>query len=221
MPCLSEGLPCGLHVWRGYSWHMYDADLGGLLQRAAGGDEQAWDALVDRFAGLVWAIARGHGLNQADSAEISRTTWLGLAENLNSIKAPERLGAWLATSARRECLRMLRQQERYISAEQCADGTCGDRALALIDDLAKRGQGAALWSAFEALAPDCKALLRVLLADPPLSYAELSDVFEMPIGSIGPVRARCLDRLGDRTALRPLRSQGRRAGAGTTKGRVS
>jgi len=198
-----------------------DVDLGGLLRRAAGGDEQAWDALVDRFAGLVWAVARGHGLNQADAAEISRTTWLRLAESLSSIGVPDRLGAWLATSVRRECLLMLRQQERYFLAEQRTDWTCGDRALELIDDLARHGRGAALWSGFEALAPDCKALLRVLLADPPLSYAELSDVFEMPVGSIGPARARCLDWLGDRTVLHPLHPQGRRVVAGTTKARAS
>jgi DNA-directed RNA polymerase specialized sigma24 family protein len=198
-----------------------DLDLGSLLRQAAGGDWRSWDALVDRFAGLVWAIARGHGLNQADAAEISRTTWMRLAENLDFISAPERLGVWLATNALRECLRLMRQREGCTSAEQLTESTCGDRALEMTDDLAKRGRGAALWSAFEALAPDCKALLRVLLADPPLSHAELSEVFEMPIGSIGPVRARCLDRLGDRAALHPLHSQGRHAVAGTTKGRVS
>jgi len=198
---------------------MYDVDVGGLLRRPQGGRAslgRGW-SIVSRPR---WAIARGHGLNQADSAEISRTSWLGLAENLNSIEAPERLGHG-SPRAPGAMPPHVATAGAHISAEQCADGTCGDRALALIDDLAKRGQGAALWSAFEALAPDCKALLRVLLADPPLGYAELSDVFEMPIGSIGPVRARCLDRLGDRTALHPLRSQGRRRGCGHDKGRVS
>ena len=196
-------------------------DLGALLRQAAGGDEQAWDVLVGRLAGLVWAVARGHGLSQADAAEISRTTWLRLAESLNLITDPERLGAWLASTARRECLRMLRRQERCISTEDRVDWMCGDCGLELVDDLANRGRDAALWSAFEALEPDCKALLRVMLADPPPSYAELSEVFEMPIGSIGPTRARCLDRLGGRTALRPLHSQARRAVASTAKGRVS
>lgn len=179
--------------------------------------------------GTCWSVvsralsgqSRGHGLSQADAAEISRTTWLRLAESLNLITDPERLGAWLASTARRECLRMLRRQERCISTEDRVDWMCGDCGLELVDDLANRGRDAALWSAFEALEPDCKALLRVMLADPPPSYAELSEVFEMPIGSIGPTRARCLDRLGGRTTLRPLHPQGRRAVASTARGRVS
>ena len=199
---------------------MDDVDPGGLLRQAAEGDGQAWDALVDRFAGLVWAIARGHGLSRADAAEISRATWLRLAESLNSISGPERLGAWLAMTARRECLDTLQRQERCISTEQCTVSTGGEPALEAIDDLAEHGQGTALWTAFESLAPECKVLLRVLLSDPPLSYAELSEVLEMPIGSIGPVRASCLDRLGDGTVLHPLHSQNRHAVAATTKGRV-
>lgn len=205
----------------GYSWVVDDVDPGGLLRQAAEGDGQAWDALVDRFAGLVWAVARGHGLSRADSAEISRATWLRLAESLSSIKDPERLGAWLAATARRECLDTLQRQERYITAEQCSALVSGERALEMIDDLVGHGRGTALWTALEALAPECRVLLRVLLSDPSLSYAELSEVFEMPIGSIGPVRARCLDRLGAGTALHPLQSQSCRAVAATTKGRVS
>jgi RNA polymerase sigma factor (sigma-70 family) len=197
-----------------------DVDPGRLLRQAAGGDRQAWNALVDRFSGLVWAIARGHGLSRAEAADVSRATWLRLAGSLNSIRRPERLGAWLAVTARRESLDSLQRQERCISAEQCTVPMGGEPALEMIDDLAEHGQGTALWTAFEALAPECRVLLRVLLSDPPLSYAELSDVLEMPIGSIGPVRARCLDRLGDGTALHPLHSQNRRAVAATTKGRA-
>ena len=164
---------------------MNDLDLGSLLRQAAGGDWRSWDALVDRFAGLVWAIARGHGLKQADAAEISRTTWMRLAENLDFISAPERLGVWLATNALRECLRLMRQREGCTSAEQLTESTCGDRALEMTDDLAKRGRGAALWSAFEALAPDCKALLRVLLADPPLSCRSAASAPSAPAVSTG------------------------------------
>jgi RNA polymerase sigma factor (sigma-70 family) len=192
-----------------------------VVRRAAEGEEQAWAALVERFASLVWAVARGHGLGQADAADVSQTTWLRLAEQLNAIRDPERLGAWLATTARRESLRTLRRQERQIPVEECGDWICGDGAFEMVDDLVTRERDDALWSAFEALPPNCKALLRALLADPPPSYAELSDVFEMPIGSIGPTRARCLDRLRDRVEMHPIRTQGRRAVAGTSKGRVS
>lgn len=192
-----------------------------LVRQAAYGDQQAWAGLVKRFASLVWAVARGHGLSQADAADVSQTTWLRLAEQLDRIRDPDRLGAWLATTARRECLRTLRRQDRQVSVEECAEWICGDGVLELIDDLEYRERDDALWSAFEALSPSCKALLRALFADPPLSYAELSDAFEMPIGSIGPTRARCLDRLRDQISPRPLHSQGHRAATSKAKRRVS
>jgi RNA polymerase sigma factor (sigma-70 family) len=200
---------------------MDELDLGTLVRDAARGDEQAWAALVNRFAGLVWAVARGHGLDHADAADISQTTWLRLAEQLSFIRDPDRLGAWLATTARRESLRTLRRHERHVSVEECVDWVCGDIALELTDSLESRERDAALWSAFEDLSGNCKALLRALLADPPPSYAVLSDLFEMPIGSIGPTRARCLDRLRDRIAPLPERPKRRRTVGSTAKRSVS
>lgn len=200
---------------------MHDVDVPALVRQAADGDEQAWGALVERFASLVWAVARGHGLDQADAADVSQTTWLRLAEQLGLIREPDRLGAWLATTARRECLRTLRRQERHVSVDECADWICGDGALELGEEIVSQERDAALWSAFEALSGNCKSLLRALLADPPPSYAELSDVFDMPVGSIGPTRARCLDRLRDRIAPSPVRSPGRRAVTSTAKRRAS
>ena len=200
---------------------MNDVDLGGLWRQAAGGDEQAWSGLAERFADLVWAIVRGHGFNQADSAEISRATWLGLAEHLSLISPPQRLGAWLATRARQECLRMSERQKRDTEVEQRADRMPGDRAPGRTEVVVGHVPAAALWEEFETLAPASRALLRVLRVDRPLSYADLSGVFEMPVGGIGPVRARSLDRLSDRTTLRPPDSQRRRQGAGTTSGRAT
>jgi len=199
---------------------MDDVGLGGLLRQAAGWDAQAWGTLVDRFAGLVWAVARGHGLNNADAAEVSRTTWLALATSLGAVSDPERVGPWLVAKARREAVRLLRQEGRDVSSQRSSDWVSGDRGLETIDYLARLGRGAGPWRAFEALDADCKALLRVLLVDPPLSYGELSVVFEMPIAGIVQLRARCLDRLGDRAACHPRRSHGRRTLAGTGEGRV-
>ena len=196
-------------------------DVPALVKAAGDGDEQAWSKLVDRFASLVWAVARGHGLDQADAADVSQTTWLRLAEQLGAIREPDRLGAWLATTARRECLRTLRRQERHVPVDLCSDWDCGGTDIEVGDDMMKKERDAALWSAFEALSGNCKALLRALLADPPPSYAELSDAFDMPIGSIGPTRARCLDRLRDRIEPRPTHTAGRRAALASTNGRAS
>ncbi len=166
------------------------------VRRAADGDATAWDELVDRFSGLVWSVARGHGLGAADAADVVQTTWLRLAESLARIRDPERVGAWLVTTARRESLRVLRRGQRSIPSgvEIGADCVSPDdsgpdaRVLRLERDRA-------VWTAFGALPSMCRTLLRVLLADPAPSYAEVSEALDMPIGSIGPRRARCLDRL--------------------------
>src|SRR5215831_13070195 len=85
-----------------------------LVDQASAGDSDAWDELVDRFSGMVWAVARGHGLSSADAADVSQTTWLRLVEHLDRIREPERVGAWLATTARHECLRHVRAWRREI-----------------------------------------------------------------------------------------------------------
>ena len=79
-----------------------------LVLRAVDGDAGAWNAIVDRFAGMVWAIARRHRLSAADAADVSQTTWLRLVEHLDRIEKPDRIGMWLATTARHESLRVLR-----------------------------------------------------------------------------------------------------------------
>jgi RNA polymerase sigma factor (sigma-70 family) len=166
-----------------------------LVRSALDGDSEAWDELVRRFAGLVWSVARAHGLEPADAADVSQTTWLRLAENLPRLRDPERVGAWLATTAKREALRVLRRGQRQIPSGvdfggdiECEDGHPETPVL-------RRERDAALTAAFRTLPAMCRTLLRVLLSDPAPSYAEVSETLDMPVGSIGPRRARCLDRL--------------------------
>ena len=126
----------------------------------------------------------------------------------------------MTTTARRESLRVLRRQQRHLPVDTCVEWQGGDGSMSLEQPLIEEERDAALWRAFDALSGPCKALLRALLADPPPSYAELSTAFDMPIGSIGPTRARCLDRLRDRvepgvcdvptTSSRPVAVSGRR-----------
>jgi RNA polymerase sigma factor (sigma-70 family) len=167
-----------------------------IVRSAAGGDPVAWGQLVDRFSGLVWSVARAHRLNDADAGDVAQTTWLRLVENLERIRDPARVGAWIATTARRECLRILRGSYRAIPV--------GDDQLLEVDDpdipppdsrLVTGERDAVLWQAVDALPTRCRQLLRVLLADPAPSYEEVSAALDMPIGSIGPTRGRCLERL--------------------------
>jgi RNA polymerase sigma factor (sigma-70 family) len=171
-----------------------------LVRAAAAGDQSAWDELVDRFAGLVWAIARAHRLSAADAADVSQTTWLRLVEHLNRLRDPERVGAWLAATARHECLRVIRHAGRFV-----ADGEVDLDAIAVDPEpstlLLANERTAALWRAIDALPERCRTLIRVLMADPPPSYEDVAAALDMPIGSIGPTRARCLEQLKRRPEI--------------------
>jgi RNA polymerase sigma factor (sigma-70 family) len=178
-------------------------DLGHLVRAAADGDREAWNGLVERFSGLVWGVARAHRLGDADAADVVQTTWLRLVEHLDTIRNPQGVGAWLATTARHECLRVLRVGQRHVLTdgfdlmEASTDTSLDARLLASERD-------AALWRAFTELAERCRRLLRILGADPTPSYEEVGAAMDMPIGSIGPTRARCLEQLRRRLAVAGL-----------------
>jgi RNA polymerase sigma factor (sigma-70 family) len=170
-------------------------ELTTLLVRAADGDQDAWNVMVDRYTNLLWSIARGHRLGTDAAADVVQTTWLRLLENLGRIKEPERLAAWLATTTRHECLRVLRKGQREEPTEDTALDLPDLTAAQLDATLLLEERDAALWRALSGLGERCQQLLRVLMADPPPSYDAVSAALEMPIGSIGPTRARCLAKL--------------------------
>jgi RNA polymerase sigma factor (sigma-70 family) len=168
-------------------------ELREMVQLAGAGDRRAWKRLVEEFSGMVWAIARAHRLSSADAADVSQCAWLRLFEHLDSIREPERVGAWLATTARRECLRVLRVADRHVlSGDELGTSDCTDSALEQILTAERDGQ---LWRSFSRLRRSDQVLLRLLTAEPRLAYEEISAALGMPIGSIGPTRARALERL--------------------------
>ena len=180
---------------------------GELLTAAIDGKEEAWTELVDRFGQFVWSIARGFRLDPAATADVSQTVWLKLIENAEKIKDPERLPGWLATATKREALRVtrLRSREPLVDFEwEPPDATAASLDSMLIED--EEVRGALL--AYEELSDRCRHLLRLLLTEPPLSYEEISDLAEMPVGSIGPTRARCVEQLIARMGARPGKTTG-------------
>jgi len=178
-------------------------ELEQLLRSAAGGDEAAWEEIVDRFSGLVWATARAHRLSRDDAADVAQTTWLRLVENLDRIRDPERLGAWLATTARRESLRLIRRGGRERPSDEIDLFDAPDEDT-IERRLLDRERGGVLWRAFAKLSEQCKSLLRLLVAVEEPSYEEVSAALGIPIGSIGPTRIRCLDKLRRMTAVAEL-----------------
>jgi RNA polymerase sigma factor (sigma-70 family) len=181
-------------------------DLAELVRAASKGDQRAWEGLIGRFNGLVWSVARAHGLSRADAADVSQTAWLRLVEHLHRLRDPERVGTWLAATARHEALRTLRRARRQLPVGDDAelDAELG-RSGPPVDSPEARTLAAErselLWRAFAALPPRCQTLLRVLMADPPPSYQQVAVAMDMPIGSIGPTRGRCLNRLRQLAAL--------------------
>src|SRR5271157_3996798 len=171
-----------------------DAELIEVVAQARAGANAAWEALIERFGGLVAAIARRCRLSDADVAEVSQTTWLRLVENLDRIEQPERLGAWLATTSRRESLRIATRRA-LVSPSEAVYLMADDEADPLDASLLREEQARAIRLAAERLPPHCRRLLGVLMGDDDLPYKAIAEQLNMPIGSIGPTRGRCLEHL--------------------------
>jgi RNA polymerase sigma factor (sigma-70 family) len=173
-----------------------DTGMVELVGRARQGDQLAWNHIVTRYSGLIRAITRTYRLTNTQADDIAQTCWLRLVEHLDRIRDPEHIGAWLATTARRESLRVLRAAAREapspddLSAPMLDVESESPELLAILSE-----QAARLWQAFKELPGHCYRLLRALLASPPPSYAEVAAGLDMPIGSIGPTRMRCLGLL--------------------------
>lgn len=161
-----------------------------MVERARAGDAAAWRALVDRYSRLLYAIARSHGLAGADVDDVVQTTWLRLVERLPRLRDPARAGAWLAVTARREAMATLRRRGRERPLTGHTPSVTGPHHVVFGRDLA--GSVAA---ALESVPPRCRALLELSIASPRLSYAEISTALGVPLGSVGPTRARCLTHL--------------------------
>lgn len=165
-----------------------------LLARVNDGDERAWDELVGRFAGLVWSVARSFRLSSATMDDVVQTVWLRLAEHSSRIREPERLAAWLATATRHEALRVIRGQQRLVphaGFAEASEPTSRSIEELITDDVTLR----AVLKAFDRLPESDQQLLRLLCTVPPLDYRTIAEMLGRSVGSIGPTRARCLDRL--------------------------
>lgn len=165
-----------------------------LVERARDGDQTAWDQIVQRYAPLVWSLCQRYHLARADADDVGACVWLRLVEKLDTIREPAALPGWLATTTRRECLRLLQAKNRELPTED---------HQRLVDDanpaadawLLEQERLIALRLAYADLSERCRQLLKLLFADPVTPYDEISAVLGMPVGAIGPTRQRCLGKL--------------------------
>ncbi|WP_245681557.1 RNA polymerase sigma factor [Actinomadura kijaniata] len=169
-------------------------DIARLVARARDGDGAAWDRLVERHSAMLWSIARAHGLNEADAGDVVQTAWLRLVERLDRVEDAAAVGGWLSTTARRESLRAARRRTRERPDDPgdppVPDHQRPERVVLARDRLDR------VALALQELPRRCQVLLRLLATAP--SYADLADLLDMPVGSIGPTRARCLAALNRR-----------------------
>ncbi len=174
-----------------------DSTVIALVARASDGDQDAWTEIVDRYAPLVWSICNRYQLSRPDINDVAQTVWLLLFEQLGNLRQPAALPGWLATTTHRECLRVLRAARRYDSFGSLVESQMSrdQPALMIEQEILEAELSAAMCAAFAELPARCQQLLSMLISDPPISYAEISTRLPIPVGSIGPQRARCLDRL--------------------------
>jgi RNA polymerase sigma factor (sigma-70 family) len=177
-----------------------------LVARARSGDGRAWDALVDRYAPLVWSVCRKYQLGRADADDVAQSVWLHLVDHLDQIRDAAALPGWLATTTRRECWRVMRTSRapHTIFFEPNADHRRDEHAGAPEQQLLATERHAAVRDAFTHLPPAGQRLFALLMADPPLPYAEISAKLGMPVGSIGPTRSRYLDKIRRYPAIAAL-----------------
>ncbi|GGO81050.1 RNA polymerase sigma factor [Nonomuraea cavernae] len=184
-------------------------DTGALVRAAADGDAGAWKELYHRHTGLVWSVARSYLPNDSDAQDVCQTTWFRLAEHLTRLREPEKVGSWLASTARHEALRVVRTSGRSMPVSDVAllgldiDERSPELLVLEAEEAgAERQRAQQVWDAFQELPDRCRRLLRVLISSPRPSYQEIAAGLDLAVGSVGPIRARCLKKLGELIARR-------------------
>ena len=179
-----------------------DRTVAALVERAAAGDQDAWNELVDRYAPLVWSICMRYHLSKQDVEDVGQTVWLKLVEHLGTLRTPAALPGWLARVTANECLRVLRAARKQDGFSPSPEELLPPAEAEMVEqEIITAELNAAVRQAFALLPARCRQLLSMLMSDPPHKYDEISVILEIPIGSIGPQRQRCLRRLRECSVL--------------------
>lgn len=182
-----------------------------LVRAATEGDRESWDRLVVRFTPLVLSISSRYRLGGHDAADVCQTVWLRLLKHVGTLRVPAALPGWIVTTTRHECLRVLAANQRLNSFDPMMEPpTAASQSSAawgedFSEGLIRTERHEALLIAFAELPDRDRELLSLLVQDPPPSYAEISARLGIPVGSIGPTRARAIERLRRNPALAALR----------------
>ena len=186
-----------------------------LIEAARESDEEAWEQIVGRYQSLINAIGRRHQLAPHDVHDLSQYVWMQLLDHIDKLREPRALRGWISATTTHRCYEILRNQKRSVSVDPLVISrfelvdttgrkTNGEGPLAVDDDLLRAEERRAIRQGLAELTESQQELLRLLVADPPVPYCEISRRMQLPIGSIGPTRARLLKKLKGSIAVRPL-----------------
>lgn len=187
-----------------------DADL---VSRARNGEQEAWTTIVRRYQTLVNSVVRRHRFTGDDADDLSQQVWTQLIENIDRLRTPEALPGWIATTAARACLAEVKRRRRTVNVDPTTWETVTRTAPSagfwgepgeVDDDLLRQERRRVVRESLSALTADQKQFLTLLMADPPVPYRQISHELGMPLGSIGPTRARLLKKLGGTAPVRLL-----------------
>ena len=185
---------------------VHDGSSATLVARARNGEKQAWDDLVERYAPLIWSICRRYRLSRADADDVGQAVWLKLLDQLAALRDPAALPGWLATTTQRECGHVVRAARRPQAPGHPpgAENVANQQTPVPEQELLRAERHAALREALTHLPPDGQQLITMLIQDPPVPYTKISAKLGIPVGSIGPNRARCLKKLRQHPAIAAL-----------------
>lgn len=175
-----------------------------LVAAAGRGDERAWESLHARFTPMLRRVARSYRLSPSDVDDVVQTTWVLLVNHIGRLRDPAALAGWLATTARRECLRLLRHPMGNPVTHKPLIGDRVDPLADPVGDLLEAERRVVLARALGTLPERHRQLMTLLLAQPAMDYATVSKTLRMPPGSIGPIRARSIARLQCHSELRSV-----------------
>jgi RNA polymerase sigma factor (sigma-70 family) len=193
-----------------YTTGTSDLTIEELITAADAGDHEAWDELVRRFQPLIASVCHRYRLRPDEGADVSQSVWLKVTEHLHRLREPRALPGWIKTTATRLALATLRSRQRLVPSERATDGTDSWGSV-IVDDSAEGEElvlcderRRAVRDGLGELSEQQRALLTMLVAEPRLSYGQISTNLGLPMGSIGPTRARLLRKLAETTAMRGI-----------------
>lgn len=177
--------------------------LARLVEAAAAGDDSAFEKIVDQFSALAWSVCRSYQLSRTESEDAVQGVWLRVVQHLGSLREPSRVAGWIATTARRECLAVIRARGRISSIEP-VEAVLRSVGTDPSEPILVSERRRVVRDALANLDDRCRELLALACQSPAISYEDIGLILSMPVGSIGPTRARCIEKLRRNRSLAAL-----------------